>query len=79
MDVTVEGVDEAVFRHLEMRARMEEKDLGQLLTEAIEAYLRSPNWFPKIHSLADLEPEDFGPGTERLSEQVDEVLYGDDV
>lgn len=31
----------------------------------------------KTRSVRDWKPEDYGPGNERLSEQVDEVAYGD--
>jgi hypothetical protein len=50
--------------------------MGEAVTAAIVAYLRSPPGYRGAGSLADLRPEDFGPGSETLSEDVDAVVYG---
>lgn len=77
MDVTVRNVDEDAYRRLKARAALEDRTVGEVLTEAIRAYVGgglAP--FEKTGSLLDIEPVDFGPGNERLSEEIDEIVYG---
>lgn len=77
MDVTVRNVDEDAYRRLKARAALEDRTVGEVLSEAIRSYVRgdlAP--FEKTGSLLDIEPVDFGPGTEQLSERIDEILYG---
>lgn len=75
MDVTVRNVDDEAYRRLKAQAALEERTVGEVLTDAIEAYLAGDP--PEgSGSLADLEPVDLGPGTERLSVDHDEALYG---
>lgn len=76
MDVTVRNVDDDAYRRLKARAALEDRTLGEVLTDAIEAYLEGTRSAGDTGSLADLEPVDFGPGNERLSVEHDEVLYG---
>ena len=47
-----------------------------MLNEAIRAYLARPDMWSKRGSLRDLEAEDYPPGTERLSESIDAIVYG---
>jgi len=50
--------------------------VGTALTWAIENWLSSLE--PIRGRLSDLKPRDWGPGTERVSEEIDEILYGED-
>ena len=50
-------------------------NVGTALTLAIENWLSSLKKTKK--SLLDWKPTNYGSGTEKLSEEVDEVLYGD--
>lgn len=74
MDVTVRNVDDEAYRRLKAQAALEDRTVGEVLTEAIEAYLEEGS-AEGTGSLADLQPADWGPGTERLSEEHDEALY----
>ncbi len=46
------------------------------MTEAIRGYLARPTALTKRGSLRDLTPEAYQKGNERLSEQVDALVYG---
>lgn len=76
VDKTIRNLDARAFRALKARAAAEGKTVGQAVSEAIRVYLARPGAAERPASLADLTPEDFGPGTEGLSEQVDSVVYG---
>lgn len=75
MDVTVRNVDDDAYRRLKAQAALEDRKVGEVLTDAIEAYLQEG---PRegSGSLSDLQPVDLGPGAERLSVDHDEDLYG---
>lgn len=71
MDVTVRHVDEAAYRALKAWAAEEGLPLGEAFSRIVREHVgttrrarRPPPTF------------DFGPGTERLSEEVDDALYG---
>lgn len=75
MDTTVRNLDEALYRKLKSRAALEGRNLGEVLNAAIRAYLGRPGP-DRRGSLRDLRPERFGRGNERLSEEIDAVVYG---
>jgi plasmid stability protein len=74
MDKTIRNLDKRAYRALKARAAAEGKTLGQAVSEAILAYLARPA--SGSATLADLAPQDLGPGTETLSDDVDAVVYG---
>ena len=76
MDTTIRNLDPKAYRALKARAALLGKTVGEAVNEAIRAYLNRPGNLPKRGSLRDLRPVDFGPGSEHLSEQVDEIVYG---
>lgn len=76
MDKTIRNLDARAFRALKARAAAEGKTVGEAVSEAIRAYLARPGAIERGASLADLAPQDFGPGTEGLSEAVDRLVYG---
>ena len=75
MDRTIRNLDRGAYRALKARAAAEGKSLGEIVSEAIRAYLARPA-VAGGGSLADLRPEDLGPGTETLSDDVDRITYG---
>ncbi len=75
MDRTIRNLDRSAYRALKARAAAEGKSLGRMVSDAIVAYLSRPP-APGASSLADLTPEDLGPGTERSSLDVDRTVYG---
>jgi plasmid stability protein len=76
MDTTVRNLDADAYRRLKARAALDGKTVGEALNEAIRAYLARPELFPKRGSLRDLVPERYGKGNERLSEEIDAIVYG---
>jgi plasmid stability protein len=75
MDTTIRNLDESTYRELKARAALTGKTMGELVTEAIRCYLARPAALPKRGSLRDLAPETYPKGHERLSEQIDAVVY----
>ncbi len=76
MDTTIRNIDETAFRQLKARAALSGKTLGQALNEAIRGYLGRPGGAARDRTLRDLVPEEYPEGNERLSEEIDRVLYG---
>lgn len=75
MDKTIRNLDARTYRALKARATAEGRTVGDVVSEAMRSYLARPA--PgSTASLADLIPEDLGPGTETLSDDVDRVVYG---
>ncbi len=75
--ITVRDVDEKVLRNFRARAIQKKMKMGEALTDAMKRWLkedkiREPD--PKL--LLKIKPFDWGPGTEKTSEEVDAILYG---
>lgn len=76
MDTTIRNLDERAYRRLKARAALEGRTIGAVLNDAIRAYLGRPGPEGRTATLRDLTPEMYPEGSERLSEQVDAVVYG---
>lgn len=76
MDTTIRNIDDAAYRALKARAAVEGRAIGELVSDAIRGYLVRPASEERTLSLRDWKPKDLGPGTEHLSAQMDEILYG---
>ena len=76
MDTTIRNLDEGAYRQLRARAVLTGRTVGELVNEAIRSYLARPEHPLRDASLAELVPEDYGEGQERLSEEIDAVVYG---
>ena len=76
MDTTIRNLDERAYRALKARAALTGRTIGETVNEAIETYLARPASLLREGTLADLRPQRFPPGNERLSEEVDPVVYG---
>jgi len=75
VDATIRNLDEEAYRQLKARAAVEGKSVGEAMTEAIRLYIAQGRK-RKTRSIRDMKVVDFGPGTEHLSEEIDQVLYG---
>lgn len=75
MDTTIRNLDEAAYRQ-KARAALTGRTIGDLVNEAVRSYLARTERPVGQGSLADLVREDYGEGSERLSEEVDAVVYG---
>ena len=78
MDTTIRNLDERAYRALKARAALTGRTIGETVNEAIQVYLARPGDHLRTGSLVDLRPLAFPEGTEELSRQVDEVVYGRD-
>jgi plasmid stability protein len=76
MDTTIRNLDARLYRSLRARAAREGRTVGALINEAVRAYLLKRPQAPAGPRLFDLPAEDYPAGNERLSERVDEILYG---
>ena len=78
MDTTIRNLDPRAYRALKAQASLEGKTIGEAVNEAIRAYVSWPGRRAKSGSLGSLIPEEFPPGNERLSEEIDAIVYGTD-
>jgi hypothetical protein len=76
MDTTIRNIDEKAYRALKARAALSGKTVGETVNEAIRAYLARPDRTQGTGSLSELVPRAYPKGNERLSEEVDAVVYG---
>jgi plasmid stability protein len=76
MDRTIRNLDEDAYRQLKARAALRGVTIGELMNEAIRSWLARPDDVARRSSLRDLEPEPYPDGNERLSEEIDAVVYG---
>lgn len=76
MDTTIRNLDEQAYRALKAHAALAGKTVGEVLNEAIRLYLARPELPAGQGSLRDLTPEEYPEGNERLSEQIDTIVYG---
>ena len=77
MDSTIRNLDADLYRKIRARAALTGMTVGEAVSEAMRAYLARPET-SKDGSLRDLAPEPFPDGNERLSEEIDAVVYGAD-
>ena len=75
MQLSVRDVDKKIFREFKAEATREGFKVGGALSLAMQLWLQKSRK-PKM-SLLDFKPTNWGKGTERLSEEVDKILYGD--
>ncbi|HUP21036.1 MAG TPA: hypothetical protein VM778_13950 [Gemmatimonadota bacterium] len=76
MDTTIRNLDEDAYRQLKARAALEGKTIGQTVNEAIRAFVATRPPTARSYDWKDLEPLQFPPGNERLSEEIDAIVYG---
>lgn len=76
MDTTIRNLDEITYKRLKARAARAGKTIGEMVNEALRAYLNRPASADKRYGWEDLQPMEFPPGNERLSEEIDRVVYG---
>jgi plasmid stability protein len=75
MDATLGNLDENAYRAVRERAAAEGRTVDELLNEAIRIYLTRVLVQQRKMSLRDLQPEPFPEGNERLSMEIDSVVY----
>ncbi|MEK6924343.1 MAG: hypothetical protein AABW54_03840 [Candidatus Micrarchaeota archaeon] len=73
VNVFVKNVDDGAYRLAKVIAAREDKPIGRVVSESILLLAQRA----RKKGLAAVKPVDFGPGTEKLSQSIDEILYGD--
>ena len=76
MDTTIRNLDPRAYRALKARAALEGKTVGEMMNKAIQAYLARPDPHGRRGTLGSWEPRLYPEGNERLSEEIDAVVYG---
>ena len=76
MDTTIRNLDPQIYRSLKARAALTGRNMGDLVNEALRGYLARPAPVERQGSLLRLEPVAFADGNERLSEEIDAIVYG---
>jgi plasmid stability protein len=77
MDTTIRNLDEQVYREFRARAVRQGQNVGELLNDAMRAYLARVAVNPGRSTLRALKPEPFPEGNELLSQEVDAIVYGE--
>jgi plasmid stability protein len=75
MDTTVRNLDEEAYRLLRSRAVLEGKTVGELMNDAIRAYLGRQRVKPGTASLREWKPEPYPEGNEHWSKEIDATVY----
>ena len=75
--ITVRDVDEEVLRKFKVMITSDRMKMGQELTHAMKEWMRQKEQLEKIDSTQFLraKPFDWGKGTEKTSEEIDDILY----
>lgn len=76
MDTTIRNLDADLYRAMKGRAALTGQTLGQVINEAMAAYLSNPSDEGVRPSLADLSFLPFAEPDADASERVDEIVYG---
>jgi plasmid stability protein len=77
MDTTIRNLDDQAYRALRARAVLERRTVGDLMNEAIRGYLARVPARQRTSTLRVLRPERYPEGNERLSTEIDMLVYGD--
>jgi len=73
--IGVREVDEEIFRKFRAKAVEEKLNLGDALNLAMKKWLAEEKKKKDPRNLLKVKPFNFGPGNEKLSEEIDKVLY----
>ena len=74
MQITIKNIDEKTFREFKAAAIGNGMKMGAAITLAMEKFKQE--LLRKKGKFTDLEPINWGKGTEHLSEEMDKILYG---
>jgi len=76
MHTSVRGVDKLVFKQFKAEAVNAGLNVGAALTLAMKYWLDKPKNLEKL-SLLDYKAKGWGKGTEKTSQEIDRILYGE--
>lgn len=70
------SLDEQLYRAMRARAVLEGRTVGELISEAMREYLKRGPAKRGTRSLRELHSEPYPEGNERLSLEIDAIVYG---
>lgn len=73
--IAVRDVNAEIFRKFKARAIENRIKVGEALSKAMRESLNEKTTKKSAKILLEIKPFDFGKGTERTSEEIDEILY----
>ena len=74
MQVSIKNVEEGVFREFKAESVREGFKVGKALTFAMKMWLDNKEGKPRM-SLLNFKPKNWGKGTERTSEEINNIIY----
>lgn len=77
MDVTIRNIDEEAYQRLQNWAALQGIGIGEALSRLVFEHAHLPGEGRRKSSIWSLKPWDWGPGTERTSEEIDKIVYDD--
>ncbi|MDI6826533.1 MAG: hypothetical protein QMD36_05125 [Candidatus Aenigmarchaeota archaeon] len=74
----IRGIDEETYMKFREKALAERMKVGEALTLAMREWIKKGREGKGINprNLLKIKPFDWGPGTEKTSKEIDEILYG---
>lgn len=76
MNITIRNLDDALFRKFKSEAVSENVKLGTALNQAMRQWISIAKKTNK-NKLGLIKPFDWGKGSEKVSMEVDRIVYGD--
>lgn len=75
--LVVRRVNKAIYREFRAKALKQRMPVGRALSITMEEWLKAPSERPKDPKLLlKAKPIDLGSGSENISENIDELVYG---
>jgi hypothetical protein len=74
MQLSVKNVEEEVFREFKAQSVREGMKVGDSLSLAMKLWIQRKSKKPRIKAL-NVTPTKWGKGTEKTSEEIDQILY----
>lgn len=73
VNVTIRGLDEAVYKRFKAKAVEEGMKLGEAIAQAMGMWIKHGSLKPKV-SLLDIKPFNWGKDAEKVSVEIDQIL-----
>ena len=78
VNVTLRNFDDELCKELKTEAIKDDLTIVEALRQAVAAWLSLHKHKKKKKSVFDYKSVDFGPGSEKSSQEIDEILYGNE-
>lgn len=75
VDLTIRNIDEEAYQRLRTWAAHQGLEIGEALSRLVLQHAHLPQNQKSKVSMWKLKPTSWGPGSERTSQQIDEIVY----